>query len=399
MSMKQTEAINQNSFKFAERLNKLPVYLFAEIDRLKQEVKAKGVNVISFGIGDPDLSAPKSIVNVLKEESEIDINQKYPSYEGLLKFRESAANWYEKRFGVLLDPQTEVLSLIGSKEGIGHLPLAFVNPGDIVLVPDPGYPVYNAGTIFAGGTPYIMPLKQENDFLPDFSIIPKSVFEKTRIMFLNYPNNPTSAKADKFFFSEVVKLAKKHNFIVAHDFAYSEVFTGDGDAEPESFLSVKGAKDIGVEFHSLSKTFNMTGFRIGFVCGNKQILSGLGAVKTNLDSGIFQPIQIAGAYGLNNELQVIKENNKIYRKRKDRLVEGLERLGYNVYKSDVTFYVWAKVPVEGTSSKDFALSLLNDKGIVVTPGSGFGEYGEGYIRFSLTISEDLIKEALERMAQ
>lgn len=394
--MKHTDVADQSSFKFSERLNKLPVYLFAEIDRLKQEVKAKGVDIISFGIGDPDLPTPKPIVNVLKEESEIDINQKYPSYEGLLKFRESVANWYSKRFNVSLDPQTEVLSLIGSKEGIGHLPLAFVNPGDVVLVPDPGYPVYNAGTIFAGGIPYIMPLKQENDFLPDFSIIPEDVLKKAKIMFLNYPNNPTSAKADKFFFNEVVKLAKKYSFIIAHDFAYSEVFTGD--PEPESFLSVKGAKDVGIEFHSLSKTFNMTGFRIGFVCGNKQVLSGLGAVKTNLDSGVFQAIQLAGAYGLDNELEVIKENNKIYRKRRELLVEGLEHLGYNVYKSDATFYVWTKVPAAGVSSKDFAVSLLNDKGIVVTPGSGFGEYGEGYIRFSLTISEDRIKEALERMA-
>jgi LL-diaminopimelate aminotransferase len=382
-------------FEFSERLNKLPVYLFAEIDRLKQEVKAKGIDIISFGIGDPDLPTPKSIVNVLKEESGIEANQKYPSYEGLLKFRQSVSNWYNKRFEVDLDPETEVISLIGSKEGIGHLPLAFVNPGDIVLVPDPGYPVYNAGTIFAGGTPYIMPLEEKNDFLPDFSIIPESVLQKTKIMFLNYPNNPTSAGADRHFFNDVVKLAKKYNIIVAHDFAYSEVYTGDN--ETESFLTASWAKDVCIEFHSLSKTFNMTGFRIGFAVGNKDIVKGLGAVKTNYDSGVFQAIQIAGAYGLNNELEVVKENNKIYKKRRDVLVHGLEKLGFKVYKSDFTFYVWTKVPQAGISSKDFSISLLNDKGIIVTPGSGFGEYGEGYIRFSLTLNEDRIKEALLRM--
>lgn len=382
-------------FEFSERLNKLPVYLFAEIDGLKAQVKARGVDIISFGIGDPDISTPKAIVDILKKESEIDVNQKYPSYEGLLKFRESVADWYGKRFNVSLDPVTEVLSLLGSKEGIGHLPLAFINPGDVVLVPDPGYPVYNAGTVFAGGIPHIMPLKEENDFLPDFSAIPADVLKKAKLMFLNYPNNPTSARADKHFFNEVVKFAKENNIIVAHDFAYSEVYTGEkGD---DSFLSAHGAKDIGIEFHSLSKTFNMTGFRIGFAVGNEDILKGLGAVKTNLDSGIFQAIQLAGAYGLDNELETIKENNLLYKKRRDVLVGGLEKLGYKVYKSDATFYVWAHVPKSNMTSKEFAISLLNETGIIITPGSGFGKYGEGYVRFSLTINENRIKEALLRM--
>ena len=382
-------------FEFSERLNKLPVYLFAEIDRLKAQIKAKGIDIISFGIGDPDISTPKAIVDILKRESEIDINQKYPSYEGLLKFRESVANWYNKRFGVSLDPETEVLSLIGSKEGIGHLPLAFVNPGDVVLVPDPGYPVYKAGTIFAGGVPYTMPLTEDNDFLPDFSDIPADVLKKAKLMFLNYPNNPTSAKADRHFFNEIVKLAKENDIIIAHDFAYSEIYTGE--RENDSFLNAHGAKDIGIEFHSLSKTFNMTGFRIGFAVGNKDILKGLGAVKTNLDSGVFQAIQLAGAYGLDNELDTIKDNNLIYEKRRDILVRGLKELDYEVYDSDATFYVWAHVPRVGMTSKEFAMSLLNETGIIVTPGSGFGEYGEGYIRFSLTLNENRIKEALMRM--
>lgn len=382
-------------FEFSERLNKLPVYLFAEMDKLKARVKASGVDIISFGIGDPDISTPKAIVDILKKESEIDINQKYPSYEGLLKFRESVANWYNKRFGVSLDPDTEVLSLIGSKEGIGHLPLAFINPGDIVLVPDPGYPVYKAGTIFAGGIPYIMPLKEENDFLPDFSAVPQDVLKKAKLMFLNYPNNPTSARADRRFFNEVVKFAKENNIIVAHDFAYSEVYTGEKGND--SFLSAHGAKDIGIEFHSLSKTFNMTGFRLGFAVGNKDILKGLGAVKTNLDSGVFQAIQLAGAYGLDNELDTIKHNNLLYKKRRDLLVDGLEKLGYKVYKSDTTFYVWTRVPKANMTSKEFAISLLNETGIIITPGSGFGDYGEGYVRFSLTINENRIKEALVRM--
>ncbi len=382
-------------FNQSDRLKQLPVYLFAEIDKLKSQVKARGVDIISFGIGDPDLPTPKAIVDVLKKESEIDANQKYPSYEGLLKFRESVSDWYKKRFNIALDPETEVLSLIGSKEGIGHLPLAFINPGDVVLIPDPGYPVYRAGTIFAGGTPYIMPLKEENDFLPDFSIIPGDILKKAKLMFLNYPNNPTSASADRHFFNEAVKFAKNNEIIVAHDFAYSEVYTGEKGND--SFLEANGAKEIGIEFHSLSKTFNMTGFRIGFAAGNEEILKGLGAVKTNLDSGVFQAIQLAGAYGLDNELKAVVDNNKIYKKRRELLVSGLEKLGYKVYKSDATFYVWAHVPKTGMSSKDFAVSLLNETGIIVTPGSGFGENGEGFVRFSLTISENRIKEALVRM--
>ena len=379
----------------SDRLKQLPVYLFAEIDKLKSQVKARGVDIISFGIGDPDLPTPKAIVDVLKKESEIDANQKYPSYEGLLKFRESVSNWYKKRFNITLDPETEVLSLIGSKEGIGHLPLAFINPGDVVLIPDPGYPVYRAGTIFAGGIPYIMPLKEENDFLPDFSIIPNDILKKAKLMFLNYPNNPTSASADRHFFNEVVKFAKTNEIIVAHDFAYSEVYTGEKGND--SFLEANGAKEIGIEFHSLSKTFNMTGFRIGFAAGNEEIIKGLGAVKTNLDSGVFQAIQLAGAYGLDNELKAVEDNNKIYKKRRELLVSGLEKLGYKVYKSDATFYVWAHVPKTGMTSKDFAVSLLNETGIIVTPGSGFGENGEGFVRFSLTLSENRIKEALVRM--
>ena len=382
-------------FNFSDRLGKLPVYLFAEIDKLKSQVKAKGVDIISFGIGDPDLPTPKTIVDVLKKESEIDVNQKYPSYEGLLKFRESVSDWYKKRFDVGLDPETEVLSLIGSKEGIGHLPLAFINPGDVVLIPDPGYPVYRAGTIFAGGVPYIMPLKEENDFLPDFSLIPEDILKKAKLMFLNYPNNPTSATADRHFFNEVVKFAKKNEIITAHDFAYSEVYTGEKGND--SFLEANGAKEIGIELHSLSKTFNMTGFRIGFAAGNEEVIKGLGAVKTNLDSGVFQAIQLAGAYGLDNELKAVEDNNKIYKKRRELLVGGLEKLGYKVYKSDATFYVWAHVPKANMTSKEFAVSLLNETGIIVTPGSGFGDYGEGYIRFSLTLSENRIKEALVRM--
>ncbi|MCL6119990.1 MAG: LL-diaminopimelate aminotransferase [Deltaproteobacteria bacterium] len=382
-------------FNQSDRLKQLPVYLFAEIDKLKSQVKARGVDIISFGIGDPDLPTPKAIVDILKKESEIDANQKYPSYEGLLKFRESVSNWYKKRFNITLDPETEVLSLIGSKEGIGHLPLAFINPGDVVLIPDPGYPVYRAGTIFAGGIPYIMPLKEENDFLPDFSIIPNDILKKAKLMFLNYPNNPTSASADRHFFNEVVKFAKTNEIIVAHDFAYSEVYTGEKGND--SFLEANGAKEIGIEFHSLSKTFNMTGFRIGFAAGNEEIIKGLGAVKTNLDSGVFQAIQLAGAYGLDNELKAVEDNNKIYKKRRELLVSGLEKLGYKVYKSDATFYVWAHVPKTGMTSKDFAVSLLNETGIIVTPGSGFGENGEGFVRFSLTLSENRIKEALVRM--
>ena len=378
--------------KMAERIKRLPPYLFARLDALIEEERKKGREIISLGVGDPDLPTPSYIVEEMKKRIEEESNHKYPSYVGMLKFREAVAGWYSRRFGVQLDPENEVLTLIGSKEGIGHIPLAFVDPGDLVLVPDPGYPVYRGGTILAGGNYFTMPLKKEKGFLPDLSKIPEDVRRKAKLMFINYPNNPTSAVASLEFFEEVVDFARKNEIIVCHDAAYSEI-TYDGYKAP-SFLQIPGAKEVGVEFHSLSKTFNMTGWRIGFVVGNAQVIKALGKVKTHLDSGVFQAIQWAGIKALEKgkpEKEVIEE----YRKRRDLLIEGIKKLGLSVNPPKATFYLWVKVP-KGFTSEEFTLFLLKESGVVVTPGTGFGEEGEGYVRMSYTLPTQRIEEVIRR---
>jgi LL-diaminopimelate aminotransferase len=378
----------------AKRIDQIPPYLFAEIDKKKQEMRKKGVDLIDLGIGDPDLPTPKLIIERLKTAAENPRNHRYPSYEGMIEFRTAVARWYEKRFGVHLDPQTEVLSLIGSKEGIAHVPLAFVNPGDYTLVPSPGYPVYRVSTLFAGGTPYFLTLRKENGFLPNLSEIPKEVAKKAKLLFINYPNNPTSAVAEKSFFEEVVAFARRYEIIVCHDAAYSEI-AFDG-YQPPSFMEVEGAKEVGIEFHSLSKTFNMTGWRIGFAVGHSDIVSTLGRVKTNIDSGVFQAIQEAGTEALNHFDTPFPEIITIYERRRDILVKGLREIGLEVDLPRATFYVWFQVP-RGYSSAQFAGLLLEKGGIVATPGNGFGEAGEGYIRMALTVDEKRIKEAIERL--
>lgn len=378
----------------ATRLSKLPPYLFAEIDRMKQEALAQGVDIINLGIGDPDLPTPKPIIEKLKQAAENPVNHQYPSYEGLLSFRQAVSGWYQSRFRVKLDPQKEVLSLIGSKEGIGHIPLAFVNPGDKVLVPDPGYPVYKAGTIFAGGIPVIMPLLKKNNFLPDFSSIPDQEAKPARLIFLNYPNNPTTAVSTKEFFSEAIEFAARYNIIICHDAAYSEV-AYDGH-KPVSFLELEGAKEVGIEFHSLSKTYNMTGWRIGFAVGNAEVLAGLGAIKTNLDSGVFQAVQEAGIAALTANQQTMEPAHHQYQERRDLMIKGLQGLGYQPEIPLATFYIWIKVPKPYTSTEFVAL-LLRKAGIVVTPGIGFGEYGEGYFRITLTTPKKRLAEALDRL--
>lgn len=378
----------------SDRLKGLPPYLFAEIDRLKQEVKNRGVDIIDLGVGDPDLPTPQRIVEVLKMEAEDPKNHRYPSYEGLLQFRESVAGWYKRRFDVDLDPVTEVISLIGSKEGIAHVPLAFTNPGDYNLVPDPAYPVYSTATLFAGGESYYMPLLEENGFLPDLEAIPTEVAKRSKMLFINYPNNPTSAVADRRFFEKVVDFARSYNIIVCHDGAYTEI-AYDG-YHPVSFLEVKGAKDVGIEFHSLSKTYNMTGWRIGFAVGNRDVIAALGKVKTNIDSGIFQAIQYAGIEALEGDQSCVEEMKRIYQERRDIMVEGLREVGLSVKPPKATFYLWVRVP-EGYTSKEFASHLLRNGGIVVTPGIGFGKHGEGYIRMALTVDKDRLKEAVERI--
>ncbi|MFA4955403.1 MAG: LL-diaminopimelate aminotransferase [Candidatus Methanoperedens sp.] len=378
--------------KYADRINSLPPYLFAAIDKAKAEIIKKGVDVINLGIGDPDMPTPPHIVEAMKKSLDNSARHRYPSYEGMPSFRNAAAQWYKKVMNVTLNPEDEVLTLIGSKEGIAHIPLAFLNPGDVSLVPDPGYPVYNIGSILASAKPFKMPLLAENEFLPDLDAIPKDIARKAKLMFLNYPNNPTSATASLKFFEEVVDYAHENDIIVVHDDAYSEM-TFDGYKAP-SFLNVKGAKDIGIEMHSLSKTYNMTGWRLGFAVGNREILAGLGKVKTNVDSGAFESIQEAGIAALTGPQDCVLEMNKIYTKRRDALLSGLMELGLDVKPPKATFYVWAHV--NGKAS-DFSTMLLEKAGIVATPGNGFGEYGEGYVRFALTQPVERINEAVDRM--
>lgn len=385
-----------SQFELAERVKNLPPYLFAKIDRMKAEAKAKGVDLIDLSIGDPDMPTPQSIVEAMKRAVEKPTNHRYPSYEGMPSYREAVARWYKRRFNVDLDPSTEVLSLIGSKEGIGHIPLAFVNPGDIVLVPSPGYPVYPVGTLFAGGEPYVMPLLESKGFLPDLNAISEDVLKRARLMFINYPNNPTSAVAGRDFFEKIIGIAKAYNIIVCHDAAYSEIYY-DG-VKPLSFLEVAGAKEVGIEFHSLSKTYNMTGWRIGFAVGNREILAGLGRIKTNLDSGVFQAIQEAGSVALDSQDDILRPIRDTYQKRRDVLYEGLKRLGLHAMKPQATFYLWAKVP-EGYDSSGFVAHLLEKAGVMITPGVGFGQAGEGYVRFALTVEVERIKEAVERIAR
>lgn len=379
-------------FEISDRMKKIPPYLFAEIDAMKRKKIAEGVKVIDLGIGDPDLPTPKHIVSAMQKAVEKVERQKYPSYEGMLEFRESVAEFYKRRKGVSLDPQREVIALIGSKEGIAHLPLAFVNEGDYVLVPNPGYPVYYASTVMAGGKPYYLPLKAENDFLPDLSMIPEEVVRKAKILFLNYPNNPTSAVAEKEFINSAIDFCFDNRIILAHDYAYGEI--GLDGYRPKSFLEFENAFEVTIEFNSLSKTYNMTGWRIGFACGNEDVLKGLLKVKTNVDSGVFEAVQEAGIAALRGDDRFIEENCKIYAERRDVLVDGLKKLGFEVNKPRATFYVWVKV---GGSSIEFVKMILDSAGIVATPGIGFGSEGEGYVRFALTRSKKVIEEAVNRL--
>jgi len=387
---------NTNWIKKSDRINKLPPYLFFEIRKAKEEAARRGLDIIDLGEGDPDQPTPQNIINKIKEASQNSENHKYPSsYEGLLELKKTIANWYKNRFDVVLNPDEEVLLLIGGKEGIGHLSFAFVNPGDVVLVPSPGYPVYSNSTILAGGNPFTMPLIRKNNFFPDLSSIKSNVASKAKLMFLNYPNNPTSAVANKEFFSKVVEFAKKYNIIICHDNPYSEI-AFDG-FKPMSFLQVPGSKDVGVEFHSFSKTYNMAGWRIGFIVGNKEILEGLLKMKSQLDSGVPQAIQYGAIEALTGPQESVHKLIKMYQERRDILVEGLKELCWDVEKPKATFYVWVPVP-KGFTSAEFSIQLLLKKGLVVTPGSAYGEAGEGYIRMALVVDKERLKEAVDRIS-
>jgi LL-diaminopimelate aminotransferase len=377
----------------AERLRRLPPYLFKEIDRQKAEVRDRGVDIIDLGVGDPDLPTPTHIIEAMKVAAEDAANHQYPSYSGMNDFKYAVAEWYEERFGVEVEPEKEVVSLIGSKEGIAHLPLAFINPGDVSLVPTPAYPVYHTATLFAGGESYFMPLLEENGFLPDLDAIPEETARKAKLMFINYPNNPTAAVADQAFFNTVVAFAKKNGVLVCHDAAYTEM--GFNGYRPPSFMEAEGAKDVGIEFHSLSKTYNMTGWRIGFAVGNEEAIAGLGTIKSNIDSGVFQAIQIAGIKAIRADQACVGENMEIYTRRRNLMVEGLRNAGFALDEPKATFYMWVRVP-EGFTSAQLASRLL-EKGVVVTPGNGFGEPGEGYFRIALTQKRDRLAEAIDRI--
>ncbi|WP_066638782.1 LL-diaminopimelate aminotransferase [Desulfolucanica intricata] len=382
------------NFEEAHRIRNLPPYLFARIEKIVAQKKEAGVDIISLGIGDPDLPTPDNIIEEMNKAIRNPVNHQYPSSVGMLSYRRTVADWYKNRFGVEIDPATEVVSLIGSKEGIAHISWCYLNQGDTVLVPDPGYPVYAVGAILAGAEPYYMPLHEKNGFLPDLAAIPEEVAQKAKMMFINYPNNPTGAVADETFYKEVIEFAGKYNILVCHDAAYSEM-AYDG-YKPLSFLQIPGAKEVGIEFHSVSKTYNMTGWRVGWAAGNASVVKALGRLKSNIDSGVFQAIQYAAMAGLTGPQDSVEKMRSIYQERRDMLVDGFNKLGWKLQKPKATFYVWAPVP-KGHTSESFAELVLDKAGVIITPGTGYGQMGAGYFRMALTVEKDRIVEALNRI--
>jgi LL-diaminopimelate aminotransferase len=380
----------------AARLQLIPPYLFKAIDEKKEQVRAQGVDIIDLGVGDPDLPTPKFIVDRMKEAVEDPATHRYPSYSGMNNFRDTAARWYKRRFGVDLDPESEVITLIGCKEGIAHLPLGVNDPEDVNIMTSPAYPVYRMGTLFAGATPFFAPLLRENNFLPDFNEIPPIDARDAKLFFFNYPNNPTGAVADLEFFQKMLAFCQEYHIVPVHDASYTEL-AFDG-YRPPSFLEVPGAKDSGIEFHSLSKTYNMTGWRLGMVVGNREVLAALGKIKSNVDSGVFNAIQMAGIAALDSDQSCVKENCRIYQERRDVVISGLKKLGYDLLTPQATFYIWLPVP-QGFDSMKFATHLLEHAGIVTVPGVGFGEPGEGFVRLALTVPKERLEEAVGRIAK
>ncbi len=383
-------------FKISRNLQRLPPYLFVEIDKAKRKARAEGRDIIDLGIGDPDQPTPGHIIEALYRAAQDPVNHRYALDQGMPALRRAIEAWMRQRFGLPFDPDTQILPLIGSKEGIAHFPFGFLNAGDIALVPDPCYPPYKGGTILAGGKPYLMPLRESNGFLPDLKRIPVSIRKKARIIYVNYPNNPTGAVAGPDFYREVVDFARKNKIIVVSDLAYSEM--SYDDYTPSSLLEVEGAGDVAIEFHSLSKTYNMTGWRVGWACGNPALVSALAKVKSNIDSGIFSAVQLAGVAALEGAGEHIGKMCAIYQQRRDCLVDGLAALGWQAARPRATFYVWIKVPPK-IESMSFAALILEKADIVVTPGVGFGPNGQGYIRMALTVPVERIKEALYRLGK
>jgi LL-diaminopimelate aminotransferase len=381
--------------RFSQRISDLPSYLYVRINQKIAAKRAQGQSVINFGAGDTDIPTPPDIIDALCQAARLPVNHRYPDSAGLPEFRQAVADWYRRRFNVDLDPDKEIVSLIGAKEGIFHTAFCFIDAGDVALVPDPGYPVYARGTMFCGGEPYYMPLREGNGYLPDLDSIPAKVARKARVLWINYPNNPTGAVAELDFFERVVSFAKKYDIAVCHDAPYTEV-AFDG-YKPVSFLQARGAMDVGIEFHSLSKTYNMTGWRIGMAVGNAGIIDALKRIKSNIDSGIPQAIQHAAIEALNGDQQCVADNMAIYEHRRDKVIEALSKIGIKAAKPRASLYIWAKVP-DGYSSIEFATRWLDDIGVVVIPGVGYGRNGEGYIRISLTVPDARLDEALSRMA-
>ncbi|MFC1948756.1 LL-diaminopimelate aminotransferase [Chloroflexota bacterium] len=381
--------------RLAKRIENLPPYLFVEIKRKIAAKQARGEEVISFAIGDPDMPTPAHIIDRLCQAAQDPTNHHYPESAGMPELHRAIAEWYRKRFDVSLDPDTEVLPLIGAKEGIAHIALCFIDPGDIALVPDPAYPVYSIGTTLAGGKPYYLPLTRGNNFLPDLSAIPDDIAKQARLLWINYPNNPTGATAEIDFFNRTVEFARQNNLAVCHDGPYTEV-TFDG-YKPVSFLQADGAREVGMEFHSLSKSYNMTGWRIGMAVGNATMIDALKTLKSNLDSGIPQAIQLAAIEALTGPQDFIKEHNAIYQRRRDLVIDILNKIGLEARPPKATLYVWAKVP-EGYNSVDLAADLLEQVGVVVTPGVGYGKHGEGYVRVSLTVPDATLVKGLSKLA-
>jgi len=381
--------------RMSRRVENLPPYLFVEINKKIAEKKAKGEEIVSFAIGDPDIPTPPHIIERLCQAAKDPANHRYPETEGLPELRQAIADWYERRFGVSLDADKEVLPLIGSKEGVAHIAFCFVDYRDFALVPDPAYPVYSVSTMLAGGSPYYLPLIEENDFLPDLNAIPAYNLKRAKLLWLNYPNNPTGAVADLGFFNRVVEFAQKHNLAVCHDGPYSEV-SFDG-YQPVSFMQADGAKEVGVEFHSLSKTYNMTGWRIGMVVGNATMIDALKRLKSNLDSGIPQAIQYAAIAALTGPQDCVQEHNAIYQRRRDLIIDVLNNIGLKARPPKASLYIWAKVP-QGYTSVEFTTDLLDKVGVAVTPGVGYGKHGEGYIRVSLTVPDAIVVKGLSRLS-
>lgn len=382
------------SFALADRLRALPPYLFAEIDRKRAALEARGVELINLSIADPDHPTPEPIVAAMQEAVRNPAYHRYPAYSGCRAFREAACAWMHSHYQLSLDPETECVALIGSKEGIAHFPWSFVNPGEVVLVPDPGYPVYASSTGFAGGMPYMVPLQRERGFLPDLRAIPRDIAAKAKLFFLNYPNNPTAACATREFFTEVVAFAKEHNIILVHDAAYLEIFYDQ--QRPLSLLQIDGARDVCIEFHSLSKTFNMTGWRLGFAVGNAALVAGLAKMKTNVDSGVFTAVQHAGVTALTTAADCVGEIRARYQQRRDVLVAGLRKIGLEAPSPQATFYLWTPIPTSEDSTS-FVSRVMDTAGVILTPGRGFGTHGDRFFRFILTAPTAQLEAAVARL--